>query len=98
MIAQVVNSIVETVFDTHRVECGVLRRHTLEFARDLLEFDPDTDVLNQFSMHFSKRIGAEFPNDVRKTPNKVPSWNLAQEMVKNQQWEKIHPQTPITEI
>jgi hypothetical protein len=95
MIAQVVNSIDEPVFDTHRVECGVLRRHTLEFARDLLEFDPNTDVLNQFSMHFSKRIGAEFPNDIRQRPHKVQSLNLAQEPVKNQQWEKIHPQTPI---
>jgi DNA polymerase II large subunit len=97
MIAEVVNSVDDSRFDTHKVEQRVLRRYTLEFARDLLALGHTTDVLNQFSMHFSKRIGAEFPGQIRKT-HKEQSLNLAGEMCSNQQWEKIHPQTPITEI
>ena len=59
--------------------------------RDLLAFGYTTDVLNQFSMHFSKRIAAEFPGQIRKgAGQKVSSENLGGEMCRNQQWEKIY--------
>jgi hypothetical protein len=85
-------------FDAHMIEKRILRVHPAAIARELLWFDGRTvDPLKQFSAHFARWIDREFrqrTGQITKT-QKVSSYNLAGDSIRNQEWQRINSGTPV---
>jgi hypothetical protein len=97
MVADIINSIPNINFDTHKIEQRLLRLHTVAFAEELLEFRNADDPLMRCSAEFSKWVGREFAADIEKSANgKVMTLHLGGDECKNQEWTKLNPGTPIT--
>lgn len=74
MLAEAINGLSDTTFDTHAVEQRVLRKYPVAVAHEIIEHQHNDDVLQQFSASFSKRIAAAFPGQVDKV-QKIASPN-----------------------
>jgi hypothetical protein len=96
MVADIINDVPTTSFDTHWIEKRLLRRQAVAFAEELLEFRTADDPLMRFSAAFSQWIGRTFANEVTKSiNNKVVSIHLGGEEGENQEWTKLNPGMPI---
>ena len=92
MLREAIASQGET-FDTHAVQRWMIGRYPVAVAEGILRHRTADHPLRQFSAAFSRAIGAELKDRVRKGA-KSESPNLAGREVPNRSWEKLPADTP----
>ena len=88
LVADLLNSEMPELFDTHDVERRVLRKIPIEFVKELYGYEGKNDPLRQFSMEFAKWIDDVFSPFIQQT-GKDTTENLGGKRSECQQWRKI---------
>lgn len=88
MVAEAINDLGPR-FDAHAVEKRLLRRYTVETAREILRYADSGDVLRAFSAQLARYVNRTFRGQIRSTTPKVISENLGGKDAVNTQWERL---------